>query len=249
MTPLEMLTCQTEVLDGLVDQVESLSRRGISPVVVFDLDDTLLSTDQRHIRILREFATQASVRSRYLKDAWSLIQIEPCLLHYCITQTAERAGVLDPEILKELREFWFARFFSNDYIKDDQATPGAADYCQELFARGATIVYLTGRDETMREGTLFALLRNGFPMPGASGVVLILKPRFDMPDFDYKANCLRRIEGMGPVAGGFENEPAHINLLHEAFPNSRMIFMESKHSGKPVTPHPKIARIKNFIRG
>src|SRR5437868_6144934 len=101
---------QAEVLDGLLRSVEATA----DAVVVFDLDDTLLSTDTRHVRILREFAGQRSVRTRFLDDAWNLIQVEPALLRYSITDTARAAGVSDPAVLRELREFWFERFFANE---------------------------------------------------------------------------------------------------------------------------------------
>jgi hypothetical protein len=248
MTSLEVLSRKAQVLDSLIDEVEAMSRQGISLVVMFDLDDTLLSTERRHIRILREYSKQPTVRARHLEEAWKLTQIEPCLLRYSIAETAERAGVTSPEVLSELRDFWFERFFSNDYVKDDEALPGASEYCRDLLTSGATLVYLTGRDESMREGTLESLSRNGFPLPGSGEVVLILKPCFDMPDLEFKTRAMERISEMGPVAAGFDNEPAHVHLLWESFPSARIVYLETKHSGKSPEPNPLICRIGDFIR-
>lgn len=248
MTPLATLLRQTEALDGLLGRVEALSLSRRDPVVVFDLDDTLLSTAQRHIRILREYAAEPSTRARHLEEAWKLVQIERSQLRYLITETAQEAGVWDPQVVLELKDYWFERFFKNEYIAGDDPLPGAAQYCQDVLARGAAVVYMTGRDEAMREGTISALTRHGFPLPGRDGVVLILKPAFHTPDLEFKTQSLRRLAEMGAVTGGFENEPAHVNLLQDFFPGSRMVFVDSRHSGKPVAPHPAIPWIKDFLR-
>ena len=89
---------------------------------------------------------------------------------------------------------------------------------------------MTGRDENMREGTLASLSERGFPQPDGRRTILILKPRFDTLDLEYKTEALARLKDLGAVAGGFENEPVHVNLFHDAFPQSRMILVETKHS-------------------
>ena len=79
--------------------------------------------------------------------------------------------------------------------------------------------------------------RQGFPRPDKEEALLLLKPRFDSPDLEYKTGSIRYLETLGPVAGAFENEPAHINLFCEAFPTAHSIFVDSKHSGRPVAQH------------
>lgn len=239
---------QTGVLDALVQEVAGLSGGSRRPVVVMDVDDTLLSTDRRHIRILKEFAGQRHVRARYLNHAWTLLQLEPQMLRYSITDTARAAGIGDPELLAELRDFWFARFFTNDYLLADEPVSGAAAYCRELARAGAFLVYLTGRDETMKEGTLASFDKHGFPLPEPGRVELILKPRFDTPDLEFKTQALGLVEKAGAVAGAFENEPAHINLFRGLFPEAKNVFVDTKHSGRPVTPHPAVHWIRDYRR-
>lgn len=224
---------QKEVLDSLLRDVEAAAKSG--PIVVFDLDDTLLSTARRHLKILSEYSPK-------------LGSLKPEHLHYSITDTAKGAGITDEAALKELRDFWFARFFTNDYVRLDEEIEGGAAYCRDTRAAGARVVYLTGRDETMREGTMDALGQRGFPVPDAKDIVLILKPRFETPDLEYKTAAIERLRSMGEVLGNFDNEPAHVNIFREAFPKSRTIFVDTKHSGKPVAPHPSIPWIKNFRR-
>ena len=96
----------------------------------------------------------------------------------------------------------------------------------------------------MREGTLKALAGRGFPPPDS----LILKPRFDTPDLEYKTESIERLRALGSVTAAFENEPAHINLFQAAFAQSRHFLVGDKHSGKAVAPHPSVIRIRDFRR-
>jgi len=227
------LITRTSPLDLLEDEIRALYRRGLSPVVVFDLDDTLLSTDERHLRILREFG---------------LTDVPRSALKYRIVETARAAGVADERTLAALRDFWFKRFFQNDYLSADEPVPGGPAYCRDLSAAGATLVYMTGRDEGMRQGTVFSLERHAFPKPDGRAVRLILKPRFEDSDVEFKTKALEQVSALGDVAGAFENEPLHVNLFGERFGDARLYLLETKHSGKPVRAHPRTHRIKDFVR-
>lgn len=229
---------QSQALEGLLDEVAK-----DRALVVFDLDDTLFSTARRHLRILREYAAE-----RPRREAQELGRLPAERLKYGIVDTARSAGIDDAALLEDLRDFWFARFFKNEYLLEDAPLPGAPEFCADVAARGGAVVYMTGRDEGMREGTLKALSDNGFPLPGSERVELVLKPRFDTPDLEFKRDATGRINGLGRVAGAFENEPAHVNLFRDAFPASRLFFVETKHSGKPIEPHPTAHRIRDFQR-
>lgn len=231
---------QTEALDRLAADVEALERRGLPSVVVFDLDDTLFSTAQRHLRILREYARERGVAG--------LASLEARHLRYSIVDTAKANGFSDEPLLKDLRGYWFKRFFANEYLAADEPLPGAADYCRELARRGARVVYMTGRDESMRAGTERALGEHRFPTEPAL-TQLVLKPRFDTPDLEFKSQALGGLRAHGHVAGAFENEPLHVNMFRDAFPEALVFLLETKHSGKPVEAHASAKRIKDFRRG
>jgi hypothetical protein len=214
-------------------------------LVVFDLDDTVFSTNDRHLRILREYSDL--IEARDPQAAAVLRAIERERLCYQITQTAKDAGVADA-VVKDLKDFWFARFFQNRYLLADTPVPGAPAYCAEVLARGGTLVYVTGRDERMREGTEKSFVNHGFPAPDGKSVRLMLKPRFDTPDHAFKSETLGVLAKMGRVAASFENEPTHINMFREAFPEGRHFLLETKHSGRPVIPHADVVRIRDFRR-
>ena len=76
----------------------------------------------------------------------------------------------------------------------------------------------------------------------------MLKPRFDTPDHAFKSETLGVLAKLGRVAASFENEPTHINMFREAFPEGRHFLLETKHSGRPVIPHTDVVRIRDFRR-
>lgn len=235
---------QTELLDLLLGEVAAAAKRG-SAIVVFDLDDTLFSTADRHLRILAEFA--AAIETQDARSAAVLRAIEREKLRYSISDTAKDHG-LDEQLGKDLRDFWFARFFKNPYLLEDSIIPGGPEYAAEVIRRGGRAFYMTGRDEGMREGTQASLLRHGFPEPDGKDAVLVLKPSFDTPDFAFKNEALHRIAELGAVVGSFENEPAHVNMFVSRFPAGRHFLIETKHSGRPIEAHPSAHRIKDFRR-
>lgn len=234
---------QKELLDLLLAETEAAAAKG-TPLVVFDLDDTLFLTANRHLRILREYA--GVIESRHPEAALLLRSIEREKLRYAITDTVKAAGLAD-DLAKDLKDFWFARFFKNPYLLEDDPTHGGPAFVEEVVKRGGQAVYMTGRDEGMRAGTETSLKKHGFILDDKSGR-LFLKSRFDTPDVEFKAQCVAKLKEMGLVTGTFENEPAHVNLFAAGFPRARHFLLDTKHSGKPVVPHPAAHRIRDFRR-
>lgn len=232
-------TEQKELLDGLLVTVAAAD----AAIVLFDLDDTLFSTANRHLRILREFAT--CVESKDAQAAGLLRALTRERLRYAIIDTVKDAGLAEA-LAKDLKNFWFARFFTNPYLLEDDIIAGGPDFVAEVVKLGGKAIYITGRDEGMREGTEASLARHAFPEPNGRRVHLILKPSFDTPDLAFKTGALRKLVDMGDVVGSFENEPAHANLFVEHFPQARHFLLETKHSGKPIVPHPTVSWIKDF---
>ena len=231
---------QKAALAGLLARVDESKKSGI-PVIVFDLDDTLLSTDRRHQRILREYAAKN-------KAAAALAKLRVDQMRYAIVETASAAGLKDAALLKDLKAFWYQRFFTNEYLLSDHPVPGAAAYCRAALKRGACVVYMTGRDEQMRAGTLASLRRWDFPQPDGKRARLILKSSFGLPDLEYKRDSMAAIMTLGEVVGSFENEPAHINIFYDAFPEAWHFQVETKHTGRPIEAHPSTRRIADFRR-
>lgn len=229
------------ILAGILARVAAARKAGRRALVLLDLDDTVLDTTQRHLRIMSEFAALRP-------EAGALAGVDPARVCYRVSETARAAGLSDERLLSELTAFWAERFFKNEYLLLDEEVAGAASFCRAVAAAGGVPVYFTGRDEAMREGTLKSLSRHGFPVPNGGGDAprLVLKPRFEMPDLAYKAEGLERIVTEGSVEAGFENEPAHVNLFAERCPEAAMVFLDTKHSGKPVPVKPGVPSITDF---
>ncbi|MDE2291103.1 MAG: HAD family hydrolase [Elusimicrobia bacterium] len=228
------------VLRSILQSVARARRAGRRPLVVLDVDDTVLSTAPRHLRIMAEFAAD---RPR----AKALLRVKPRQVGYFVVETAKTVGIKDESLLKELMGFWFKRFFTNDYLLADEPVPGAPEFCRRVVKEGGIPVYFTGRDETMRKGTVASLVRHGFPEPRRGGDAwLVLKERFDIPDLKYKDEGLGRIKRRGQVVAGFENEPAHINLFHDHCPDAVNVFVDTRHSGKPIAVKEHLPVIKDF---
>lgn len=235
-------------LGTLLDLVEQAARAGQAPVVIFDLDDTLVDTGYRQMAIIREFAAQKDVRARFPEAAARMEAVQYANLHYNIGDTLDSLGIAQARlILPELTTFWAARFFDNGYLSSyDQANPGGVDYVREVVRRGGKAVYLTGRWEEMRPGTAQSLARMGYPSANGQNVFLMLKPDRLQPDIDFKKAAFDGIAKLGRVIGGFENEPANINAYQERFQTGIYVFLDTRHSTTATIPSPSIFWVGDF---
>lgn len=218
---------------------------GKRPIAVFDLDSTLFSTQERNYVILREFAERndAPMELRRVVE-----RLRPSDMGWNVMEDLRRHGFEDREALRELRRFWFDRFFRDEYVLHDRPLPGAPEFVNEAHAAGATIFYLTGRDEpNMGRGTRESLRAHRFPLD-EERVILRLKPRFEDEDLAFKRGVVEELRTIGQVVAAFENEPANANLFAEAFPEAHVLFLETVHSPNPPPLAPRIVRLKDFRR-
>src|SRR5690606_1011737 len=122
------------------------------------LDDTLFSTKNRNFKIFNEF----------LSDANNCVAIEALCAHltsqmalrhveWDAKNTLRNVGFNEEQVtsfMARFQPFWGPKFFGNAYLKNDLPISNAVKYVREVFEKGATIVYLTGRnEEKMKEGT------------------------------------------------------------------------------------------------
>jgi hypothetical protein len=231
------------VLAELLDRVRAA--RGHRPVVVFDLDSTLFSTQERNHAILQEFAEHIGAPGDLRAAARAL---QPCDMGWNVVDDLKRRGFRHAPTLARLGTFWRHRFFTDDYLRHDQPLPGAVEYVNAVRDAGATVYYLTGRDEPgMGRGTRASLEAHGFPLEGAD-VFLRLKPSFDEADIVFKRRVLAELHAIGAVVAAFENEPANANLFAESFPDAWIVFVETICAPDPPPLLPRIVRVRDFRR-
>ncbi len=217
---------QTEILRRIV----TLAHEVAAPVIVMDIDDTIYDVRMREVQVGRAFAKEydmpviATMRPEYVRG-WDKRQ----LLAAC--------GVA-PEWLdahfETYMQFWKSHFFSNEFVQYDTPFPYAAAYLQQLHAAGAFIVYITGRDDGMRAGTIAALTRDGFPLPD-DRTLLICKDTSNtaiwsadnaehdriaatrQADAEFKSRARAHAQQLGSVIASFDNEPVNVNDNFKTF--------------------------------
>jgi phosphoglycolate phosphatase-like HAD superfamily hydrolase len=229
--------------DALLDRIIAEAKSGT--VGVFDLDGCLFDTRIRLVTIFHEFASVKGSEGRYFAFAersdftdWDL---KKPLRKYGMSESKIDA------IFKEFIDFWWKRFFSDEYVAWDDPMPGATDLVRACHDKGMHIVYLTGRDHNMRAGTESALRRCGFPYD-IDRTVLFTKPKFEMEDTAYKMETLEEIAKLGTVVVSIDNEPANINSMSERFPDALCVHIETDHSFREDRPYKQIPRLRSFYR-
>lgn len=232
-------------LAEVLDRVGHRVRRGVLPVVVFDLDSTLFSTRARNLRILRDFADDHGADYPGLVDVAAAMREEE--LGWGITGDARARGLEDPAALDHLGRYWMQRFFTSEYVLHDKPTPGAVEYVSRVHELGALVYYLTGRHVSdMGAGTVKALTDAGFPL-WRGRVALHLKPAFDDDDREFKDDALTDIRSHhGDVVATFENEPENANLFVSAFPDALNFLLQTVHSPRPIEPVAELVKVPDF---
>ncbi|HMV66319.1 MAG TPA: hypothetical protein PKA64_05675 [Myxococcota bacterium] len=224
----------------VLQRVEEL--RGQRPVVVLDLDSTLIDTAHRHLRIAREFCAEHPDTS--LTPA--IAALTPSDVGWSVEDALAARGCADARALAALRRYWSARFFQDAYCRDDLPTRGAPELTRALWARGATLCYLSARPaRTMGEGTLHALRRWGMPALTAR-TVIYLKADPSQPDHAFKGGALDELDAMGTIAATFENEPGHCNTFAARFPDAVHVLVETCHSPTAPPLDPGVLRVRDL---
>jgi hypothetical protein len=202
-------------------------RTHTTPVVVFDLDGTLMDNRPRTIAILRDFAERCRDRDPVLADR--LVTAQPHDLEYLLSDSLERLGAHRHELVAEMQAFWRERFFADSHLVHDVAVPGAVAFVRACYDAGAILVYLTGRDLPLMGIGTFASLRDlGFPI-GVPATELVLKPDASMPDEAFKRALAPELARVGHVVAAFDNEPANCNVMLAHYPDAHVVFVDTQH--------------------
>jgi hypothetical protein len=230
-----------EVLTRIQDSLAA----GQLPIVVFDLDSTLFTTSPRNLRILREFALARAARWPEIESLVSTLAAGD--MGWGVDECLRSRGIADEALLRDLRGFWYQRFFTDAYLADDLPVPGAAEFVSACHDMGAMIYYLTGRHVGgMEIGTVRALTEHGFPY-WRGRCVLHLKPSFEMSDRGFKDDALADVRSyQGRVVATFENEPGNANAFLRAFPEALHFLLRTIHSPRAPAADPGLVPSDDF---
>ncbi|MBL4847638.1 MAG: hypothetical protein JKY65_19145 [Planctomycetes bacterium] len=203
------------VLETVMKRIRDLKAAGKTPVVIFDLDDTIYDTRYRVRKILHDYGQQIS------DDR--LGKVELSHVRYEMDETLIAAGIPEAEAKgafgQQVRRAWSRRFFHGDSYVLDGHVAGAIDYVKRCEAAGATIVYVTGRKERWRAQCLAVIRLSGLPDEH-----LYMKPPVPagqpkLATHAFKAQVTRGpISGLGTIVAAFDNEPSNANAFRESLP-------------------------------
>ncbi len=236
---------QKALLDDVVERCRT-DGKARAPVVVFDLDGTLMDNRPRTAVILRELGELW--RETHPEVARTLVNAKTEELAYLLTDSLARLGVTKTELVREAEIFWRERFFTDDYLAHDVEVPGASAFARACYEAGGILVYFTGRDLPLMGIGSFASLRDlGFPI-GLPGTELVLKPDAGMPDEAFKRMQGPALERVGKVVAIFDNEPGNCNILGEHFPEAHSVLLDTQHVPGAPPLAPSVRTIADFRR-
>ncbi len=235
---------ETEALFGRILERCSQRTSAGAPVLVLDLDGTLMDNRPRTAQIMRDLGE--AWRERHPEAARALAGATASGLAYLFSDSLRRLKIVEPALVAEATDYWRQRFFRDDDLRHDVALNGSVQFVRACHQRGATVVYLTGRDlPAMGLGTFASLRTLGFPL-GIAGVEIILKPDAQMADEAFKRMVAPTLARVGEVVASFDNEPANCNLFKEAYPQADVVFVDTQHVPGAPPLRPDVAIVADF---
>lgn len=237
---------QEHLLEGILARVVERCATG-RPVVVLDLDSTLIDNRPRTLAILRRLARRwGETRAHF---AEGLARIEANDVPFLVEALLGRLGDPPADLLDEVRSYWACHFFSNRFLHLDRPYPGAVEFASSCHSAGATVVYFTARPlARMGTGTVRSLCGLGFPY-GIPRVELVMKQDVALSDREFKLECAPEIGQIGEVVAAFDNEPHHCNCLKAAFPEAVVCLVDTQHHPSAPALDPHVAVVENLGMG
>lgn len=233
------------LLQKVITEVRAAYNKQERPMVIFDVDGTLLDNRPRILQIIKEYGEKELAKVRP-EDAAKIANLQIYQIQYRLTDTLTQIAVTDPAVVNNAAVFWSQRFFNDDYLKYDAPTPGSVNFVRTLYSNGARIIYLTARDQPRQLiGTVKSLRDHGYPI-GIQGTELIMKPTLNTQDAIFKQQVTNYMRHYGKVIATFDNEPANANVYRRAFPDATVILYAAPHSPNPPPLLPNITTLAAF---
>jgi len=235
---------QTRVLRGIIERAKERTLRG-PPVVVFDLDGTLMDNRPRVVAIIKELGLHW--RDKHPEDAARCALSTVELIGYGFIENLQKLGVTSPALHEEGLAFWRERFFADPHIRHDIEVGGARAFAHACYKAGAVIVYFTGRDlPNMALGSFASLRDLGFPI-GVIGTELVVKPAFEIPDTEFKLSVAPDFVRIGDVIAVFDNEAANCNLFLEAYPECTAVYLDTQCAPDPPPLDERVHVVRSLV--
>jgi len=223
------LTVGPSVLDRIVDAVKQAKADGKTPVVIFDLDDTLFDTRYRVRDILRDYGKTI--------DEPRLKTLSVRHVVYLLPKTLARAGFTQAEIEgdlgKKINAAWRKRMWLGASHSLDRPMRGARRYAERLVAAGAELHFITGRKQSDYTASLEKLAEDAFP----EGTLHCKPNNFyaGTPAFKKEATQKLRAKPNVTIVAAIDNEPGNCTAFKQAAPKATVVWIRSQWKEMPKT--------------
>ena len=221
-----------------IDRIRT-SMPNVRPIVLVDIDDTVLDGRYSARDALRDYASQSSGPSSEtrLKIAAFFAKSPNGLPGHTPGNIARRLDISErsPEFEKFRQHFW-KKVMSPEYAaRKYPMFAGAVERINDLHQRGARIVYVTARPETeMGQGTRQLVRTSGLPLEADADVVM--RPG-NAKTADFKVNQFQRFNANGSVAAFIENNAETLVAVEKSgAKNAKLVLLQTKFDHVPDTP-------------
>ena len=246
-------------LSSAIRRVASQVREGITPIAVFDLDETLILTHGRKTLAIREVLP--SLQARFPEEiARSFPTLSPSDLlklpnAYDLEALFASFGIHNREFTTSVMKAMLPVYLSSKFMDFDSEVPCATSFVRELMRAGAYPIFVSSRyQSTQGVATQENLLQLRF-VDAEIGYSLILRDD-GVSSIDFKRAAFKAIHDIKSINGQpastalvFENEPENLNAMSDAFPTADAFFIkgaflkdESLHA--PAKGH--LTRIRDY---
>lgn len=200
---------------------------GSTPLALLDIDLTLVDNANRNRAIWRDW--MGTLVGRWPGAQDRATQAETMPIVFGVAENMKTLGVHDRSLQEEGFRFWLKAFFSDEYARLDEPLDGATEAVQCLLQAGVTVAYVTARPERMVPVTVECLTRMGFPV-GVAGTILATRPRAAESDEEAKGAAYEWLGALGTPILNADNEPGHVNVTCERFPEAMNVLVDTRHS-------------------
>ncbi len=222
-------------LDLVYKKIADSKNQGLKPLVVFDLDDTLIDCRYRKRFVLREFCSVEANQTDWKEECSKVLSAKIESYEYRVADFLKNLSITNEDFKLAIEKYWLSKYFTNTYLAADEFFPGAIKSLEKMRSLGAEIRYFTGRDEPgMKDGTVKKLNEHGL------NDKLFMKPSADIPDDEYKVQHFEKVTKGYDLICFFENEIRNLNPFLNQYPDSLFVWLDTLHSPNQPEKHPKI---------
>lgn len=200
--------------------------------IIFDIDDTLISTKERRTNALVKTAQKKELQ--HIPNIQCAAQYTPDTIpiEFSIDESIKRCNI-PKQYLEEIRSYWKDLFLSNESMYQQgnivgSAIRGALDTVTRAYNQGYKIIYMTGRHhdlngkDSMKQGTIDELTNRKFPFNVHT--LLIMKEAEsnarDRKDDEYKLESLHKLAQTYDIVATFDDGPKNVAVFTREIPSA-----------------------------